>query len=132
MKHVVVGIISRTNKQDEQEYLLVCSKRDFGEFSGFYYPPGGHIEDEENEKDTLIREIREELDIEIEPIKKVTEAPGDIRDQMTCWWSCRLDTNQELTIDTTEIADADWFTKDQMSEMNIWPATRNFFKEYVF
>lgn len=37
MKHV--AIISKENDKKEIEYLLIKAKRDFGEFTGFWYPP---------------------------------------------------------------------------------------------
>ncbi len=132
MKHVVVGIISRLNNQGEKEYLLTSSKQDFGEFSGFYYPPGGHLEENEDEVTALAREIKEEIRVEIRPTKKLAETPGDIADQITHWWFCEFDNDQKLMINKTEIAEAGWFTKKQMSEMNIWPATRKIFEEHIF
>lgn len=132
MKHVVVGIISRLNNQDEKEHLLASSKRDFGQFSGFYYPPGGHLEEDEDEVTALAREIREELGVIVNPINKLAETESDIKNQITHWWRCELDDGQKLVIDKTEIADAGWFTKKQMSKMDIWPATKKFFDEYIF
>ncbi len=66
IKEVVVGIIYRIRKEGEREYLLVSSKKDFGEFTGFYYPPGGHLEEGENFTDCLIREMKEELELIVE------------------------------------------------------------------
>lgn len=50
MKEVVVGIIPRDIPSENNEYLLMSSKRDFGEYTGLYYPPGGHLEMSEDEK----------------------------------------------------------------------------------
>jgi len=55
MKQVVVGIISRIRAGGAEEFLLVNSKKDFGKYTGFYYPPGGHVEDGENIEQALIR-----------------------------------------------------------------------------
>lgn len=131
MKKVVVGIIARKNDNGEDEYLLVSSRRDFGEFTGYYYPPGGHVEEGEDEKAALVREIKEELRIEVSPIRKVVETAGDVQDQMTHWWLCEGSANG-MRIQSGEIADAGFFTRDQMGTMNIWPATRKFFEEYIF
>ena len=46
MTHVVVGIIKKDNPLS---YLLVSSKQDFGEYTGYYYPPAGHIKNGEDE-----------------------------------------------------------------------------------
>lgn len=43
MSRVVIGIVKR--ETPELAWLLMSSKKDFGEFTGYYYPPGGHVED---------------------------------------------------------------------------------------
>jgi NAD+ diphosphatase len=126
MKNVVVGIISRKNSDGVDEYLLVNANKDFGQFTGFYYPPGGHVEEGESESEALKREIMEELGLIIEPIQKITESAGDVVGQLTHWWSCKV-LGGDLKIDTKEITNASYFTKDQMKELNVWPATRKFF-----
>jgi 8-oxo-dGTP pyrophosphatase MutT (NUDIX family) len=130
VKHVVVGIISRNNNGKEQ-YLLISSKRDFGKYTGFYYPPGGHLEKDEDEKAALEREINEELGIQVKLRKKVAETPGDVENQITHWWKCKVD-NLELTVDENEIDSIIWFTKKEILNHNkVWPATKRFFEEYI-
>lgn len=131
MKKVCVAIISRKNKTGETEYLLVSSKRDFGAYTGYYYPPGGHVEPGEEEKQTLIREVNEELGVDINPIQKVVETPGDVTDQITSWWLSEI-ISGELKLNDGTLSTAGYFTKSQMQNMNIWPATNNFFKKYIF
>jgi len=128
--HVVVGIISRLQGNTKQ-YLLISSKKDFSEFTGFYYPPGGHLEIDENEKSALIREVREEIGIKPKPIEKIAESPSDVKNQITHWWLCEADTSKIL-VDETEIQDIKWFTKEEiLTQDKIWPATKQFFKEHV-
>jgi len=129
-KQVVVGIVSR-KRGDENEYLLMSSKRDFGEFTGFLYPPGGHLEPEENEKKAVIREIHEELGIKVKPTKKYAETPGDVENQITHWWKCEAD-NHDLTIDEDEVENTAWHTKKEiLSHDKVWPATKKFFEEHI-
>ena len=56
---VLCGLIF--NSQDE----LLITRRCGGGFSGKWEFPGGKLEEDESEKDCLIREIKEELDIDI-------------------------------------------------------------------
>ncbi len=130
MKRVVVGILSR-QRGDEPEYFLVSSTKDFGEFSGAYYPPGGHIEEGEDEPSALIREIHEELGVDIAPIRCIAETLGDVKDQITYWWECEL-LNNDFVIDIQELADTGWFTRKEMENLPLWPATRKFFNEHIF
>ena len=126
---MAVGIISRKNKDGEDEFLLVKSKRGFGKYTGFYYPPGGHLNNNEDERQSLIREIKEELDLVVEPIKKLAETSSDIKNQMTHWWICLVKLGQ-IKVNKGEIAEARYFTEKEMKKINLWPATRNFFEKF--
>jgi 8-oxo-dGTP pyrophosphatase MutT (NUDIX family) len=108
MKQVAVGIISRMRIDGSEEYLLVSSTKNFGEYTGFYYPPGGHVEDGENIKQALIREIYEELKLQIRPIEEIVITPGDVPEQETHWWKCELIAGN-IVLQKTEIADAGFF-----------------------
>jgi len=130
MKNVAVAVISRSNSQNQTEYLLVKSKRDFGEFSGHYYPPGGHFEAGEDEKQTLKRELTEELGLRIEPVKKLAETESDVEGQITHWWECQIESG-ELQINHDELADAGYFTVAQMKQLKLWPATKKFFEQIL-
>ena len=68
MKKVVVGIIS--SKTNPKKYLLASSKKDFGKYTGYYYPIGGHVDNGEDELTALKREIKEELSVNVTTAKK--------------------------------------------------------------
>lgn len=130
MKKVVLAIISR-NVNNETEYLLIKSKRDFGKYTGLYYPPGGHVKYNENEREAIIREVKEEVGLDIEPVKKITETPNDIEGEIACWWGCKVKSG-DITVKTDEIGDADYFVQEDIKKMGLWPATRKFFEMFVF
>ncbi len=130
MSNVVIGILSRKRGNDT-EYFLVSSTKDFGEFSGAYYPPGGHIEEGEDEASALVREMKEELGIEVFPIRRIAETSGDVKDQVTYWWACDV-VGDTFVVDSKEIANSGWFTMQEMKALHLWPATENFFDEYIF
>lgn len=131
MKKVVIGIISKKRDTGEEEFLLVSSKKNFGEFSGYYYPPGGHVENNESIEDALTRELKEELSLDVIPLHELAATPGDVEDQMTYWWLCKIK-NGDIKINKNEIADAAYFTALEMKEIKIWPATKNFFNVHIF
>lgn len=128
-KKVVVGIIVR--KDALPLYLLVSSKRDFGEYTGFYYPPAGHVEQNEDEEMALKREICEELGVDIVSAEKIAETKGDVKDQKTSWYLCDVD-SYDFKINKEELADAGFFTQQEIRSMKIWPATLKVLEEYVF
>lgn len=131
MAHNVVVAVITKELGDKVAYLLISSKKNFGEYTGYYYPPGGHMEDGETEEETLIRELNEELGLQIKPIEKITTTGGDVKDQVTHWWRWEI-VGGELHKNDLEIADANFFTQEQMKTMNIWPATKKFFEEFIF
>lgn len=125
-----MGIISRVGSSGEKEWLFVSSAKNFGEYSGFYYPPGGHIEGDESKAEALKREIKEELDLRAEPIKEIAVSSGDIANQETYWWLCEV--SGSINLDA-ELNDFQYMTKDIFrKEPKIWPATKKFFEEYIF
>jgi 8-oxo-dGTP pyrophosphatase MutT (NUDIX family) len=130
MRQVVVGIISR-NRNNTKEYLLISSKKDFGKYTGFYYPPGGHLEENEDEKTALIREINEELGIKVNPLNKIAETPGDVKNQITHWWMCDADI-VSFHLETKELSGLYWITKGKiLNHKKVWPATKSFFNKYI-
>lgn len=131
MNEVVVGIISKENEHSERAYLLVSSTKDFGQYTGYYYPPGGHMKPGESRKEALVRELREELGIGVNPVREIAETKGDVEDQITYWWDCNT-TDNDIQINSKEIDDAGYFSKQAMSKLPLWPATKVFFNEYIF
>ena len=125
---VVVGIIVKTNPLS---YLLVNSKNDFGKYTGYYYPPGGHVETGEAPLDALKREINEEVGLTVLEATYLTHTLGDIPNQITKWYRCEVDC-YNLVIDNTELFDAGFFTQDQILSMKIWPTTLEILRKYIF
>lgn len=129
MKKVVVGIISKI-LNDEISYLLVSSKKDFGQYTGYYYPPGGHLENTESEEDTLIRELKEELGIIVQPVAKLAETASDVEGQITSWWECKILSGDPKIIDPKEIADFGFYTRKEIKNLPLWPSTKKFFEQF--
>ena len=57
--HVVAAAIIRDNK-------VLATQRGYGDWAGWWELPGGKVEEGEASEEALAREIREELDAEIE------------------------------------------------------------------
>lgn len=134
MKRVVVGILYRI-VDNNNFYLLVSSKYDFGKYTGLFYPAGGHVEKGENELDALKREVFEELSIKVEPTKKLLESQGDVDEQITSWWICKpLPPELDIKVDESEVREIRWLSeKEIVSKPDLlWPATYKFFTETLF
>lgn len=129
MSRVVVGIISR-QRGEKLEYLLVRARKDFGEFTGCFYPPGGHIEDGELPEQALVREIAEEVGLAIEPMRQIAKTPGDVPGQVTYWWECKY-AGGEVALDDDELSEAGFFIMSEIEQLPLWPATQTFFAQHI-
>lgn len=58
---VAIGIVLRDNR------VLICRRRKDGHLAGYWEFPGGKCEPGESPADTLHRELREEVGIDVEP-----------------------------------------------------------------
>lgn len=131
MIHVVAGIIQRKNSLGKTEYFLCTTKKDYGEYNNYYYPIAGHVEEGETEEQTLKREFQEELHVEVEPIRKIAEVPGDLPEYIISFWLVGVEID-DIRLNDEELQSAGFFTEEQIQELNLWPATRKFFEEYFF
>lgn len=129
MGHGVAVIIYRI-KNNIREYLLFSPKKLDEGFEGFYRPLGGWIDDNEKEYDTVIREVKEEIDVVVTPIRKIDETPGDIPDLTLHWWLGKLvDNNSEITLLDSEIDHIRWFNFEEIVQLKkIYPATKRIFE----
>jgi 8-oxo-dGTP diphosphatase len=83
---------------------------------GAYCFPGGGIEAGESETDALCRELREELGVEIEPIRRVWESVTRWGVHLA-WWTARLDEAAELVPAPAEVAEVLWRPWTEMREL---------------
>lgn len=60
-------------KEKDRIVLIHRIKSVKGEIKDYFVIPGGKMEDEETEEETLIREMYEELGIKVKPLKRVLE-----------------------------------------------------------
>jgi len=116
--------------KDATKYVLLHKRDDKAKVNpnqwAFF---GGLSERNETPKQTFVRELKEELNLDINPIKKIAETPGDVPGQTTYWWTCEA--RGDIKINTEEIAEAGYFTLEEMEKMNIWPANKQIFSKYI-
>lgn len=99
----VVGVIVR------EERLLVIRRSHLVRAPGHYCFPGGAMELGEFEDQTLLREMQEELGVEVRPIRRLqrTVTPWGVELR---WWMAQLDPAATLQPHPAEVETANWYS----------------------
>lgn len=111
---VAAAIIAHDNK-------IFATQRGYGEFKDGWEFPGGKIEPGETSEEALVREIREELDTEIEVGELVDTVEYDYPQfhlSMDCFW-CTVKSG-ELVLKEHEAAR--WLAAEELGEVEWLPA----------
>lgn len=111
---VAAAIIKHENK-------IFATQRGYGEFMGEWEFPGGKIEIGETPQEALKREIREELDIEIEIGELFDTVEYDYPDfHLTMY--CFLCSVKSGNLVLKEHMDAKWLDKEELHSVEWLPA----------
>lgn len=112
--HVVAAIIRRGDE-------IFATQRGYGEYKDWWEFPGGKIEPGENAEEAVVREIKEELDTEVNVDKYITTVEYDYPGFyliMDCFW-CSI---KEGNLTLLEHEAAKWLPLDNLRQVNWLPA----------
>ena len=112
--HVVAAIIKADNK-------IFATQRGYGEFQGMWEFPGGKIEANESKETALIREIKEELDVDIQIDDWITRLEYDYPNfhlSMDCFFASIISGEMVLK----EHMAAKWLGGDELDAVEWLPA----------
>ena len=122
MKHIEV--VCAVIKNDNGE--IFCCKRGPGRaLEGFWEFPGGKVESHETHEETIIREIKEELNSIIKPLKYLGISNYDYNDldkpfSITMYaYECELIKGD---LELTEHTEKKWVKKEELNSLKFAPA----------
>ena len=120
---VVAAVIREQDK-------VFANARGYGEFKGQWEFPGGKIEEGETPQQALAREIKEELNVNIEVgelIDTIEYEYPTFHLSMDCFWAKIIKGNLELR----EAEAAQWLTKETLDSVRWLPADEIIIKKIM-
>jgi len=91
-----------------------------------YCFPGGGIEDGESEQTAVVREVNEEIAVNIRPLRRLWECVTAWKVHLA-WWLAEMDRAAVVTPNPREVASVHWFTPEEMaSQSELLDSNREF------
>ena len=127
-KKVVVCLI----RDSKGRFLMIrpSDYKNFGEYQNAWYPPTGHIKKGETVQEALTRELKEELNIKIKPIRLLSEWEQDVPGEKAYWWECKILGGKIKK--GKEIAEYKYFSAEELKNIKLWPAEIRFFEKFIW
>jgi ADP-ribose pyrophosphatase YjhB (NUDIX family) len=120
------GIVALVINEDGK-FLLLKESRDL--LNGAWAPPHGRCEATDNsEEEGVVREVKEEVGLDVKTVKKLLTQPADTKVKTVSFWLVEL-VGGELEIDPGEASESGWFTLDEALDLNLYPGTNIFFQK---
>ncbi|MCR5536651.1 MAG: (deoxy)nucleoside triphosphate pyrophosphohydrolase [Succinivibrio sp.] len=111
---VVAGILT-------QQQRIFATQRGYGEFKDFWEFPGGKVEAGESQEQALVRELKEELETEVEVLKHFADVEYDYPHFHLCLhlFFCRV---RQGLLELKEHEQARWLSAQELFSVNWLPA----------
>lgn len=120
-KKIVRVVAAVMVKPSDNGNKVFATARGYGEYKGWWEFPGGKIEEGETPQEALVREICEELAVEIEVgdlIQTIEYDYPKFHLSMDCFWAKIKSGHLELK----EAEDARWLSKEELDGVKWLPA----------
>ena len=110
MRRGVVAVVIRDRK------LLVIRRSQHVVAPGAYCFPGGGIEPDDTEEQALVREMHEELRVEVTPLRRLWESVTPWGTHLG-WWLAVFDDSAAIDPDEREIESFAWCTLQEIAAL---------------
>ncbi len=117
---------------NEHNRILITQRMPDSHLSGFWEFPGGKIDEHESPQQALKREIKEELDADVEVLRLLWQQEFEYPEKeiRISFYHCRL-LSDERQLKTLEVADLRWIKAEEFSRFPFPPADDAFIKKLV-
>ncbi|MCH7232285.1 NUDIX hydrolase [Glycomyces sp. L485] len=124
-REAIVAVLRRGGK------VLVIRRGPEARRPGYWAPLSGTIEPGESQSDALVREVREEVGLEVAPSAKVWESSTDDGSFVLHWWTAEAEPG-EVVPDPGEVSETQWVTPEEFLAMvPIFEGDREFFERIL-
>ncbi|GAB2748300.1 NUDIX domain-containing protein [Streptomyces bullii] len=124
-RHAIVAVLLRGHR------VLAIRRGPAVARPGYWQPLSGKVEPGETQEQALVREVREEVGLTVEPLAKVWESETDDGRFRLHWWTARADCG-EVVPDPAEVADTRWVTPREFLALNpVFDGDREFFERIL-
>ncbi len=124
-REAVVAVLRQGNR------VLVIRRGPQARLPGYWAPLSGTIEPGEQQEEALVREVREEVGLQIVPLRKVWESTTEDASFVLRWWTATVESG-ELTLDPGEVSEARWVTAEEFGQLQpTFAGDESFFQEIL-
>lgn len=107
----VVAIIYQDNK-----FLLTRRSNHLDSAPGYWCPVSGRVEVGETQKEAVVREVKEEVGLEVVVVNKICAFDSHDRRYRLHWWMVEI-VSGEASITCDELAEIKWVTVAEMKRL---------------
>ena len=112
----------------KDQYLLCRRGKKAKNERGKWEFPGGAVEFGNTLRETIIREMKEELDIEVEPLEQLTAInhilPHENQHWVTTGFICKIRKGKPKIMEPHKCSEIGWFTISEISKMELTLPTK--------
>ncbi len=123
MPNYVIVITSLIKNPNKDKFLIVKRKSSSKIHPDLWMFPGGKAESGEDIVETLKREVKEETDLEISELKKISEYEYPRPSGEITFGQCfsSISSSEEVILDTQELEDFKWITPEEFKDYKHLP-----------
>ena len=125
MKDAIVAVIQKDAK------FLFIRRAPGVEGANHWCPVSGKVEPEEEQADTVEREVFEEVSLKVKAVAKVWECKSSCGNYFLHWWTTKL-IDEQVKINSPEVAEVRWLSLKEINQLDCtFPSDIYFFNHVI-